>query len=505
MATAPVTILNFNPGSLTSPFTTASFTPVAGTRLVVFGVSARNAVITIEPTISSTALTWTRIGGNKSSTFSNPDLYIVGWISNVVPASPAAMTVTITNASANAVAACVIQVAGADTDGTVIQSTTGEDLANGDPSYTFAATPGAARLVLGCCWMSGGNAITKPASYVNLFDNTPTNITARRAEVHYAITSPPIGPNTSTSTNIRSIALAIELGVTSGPAGAKNKVWSGSAWVEKPMARWSGSAWVQEAPKVWSGTAWVSSAMPPWTPPAAWQPSNLGASLLGWFDGKDPATVIVTGSGVSTWTNKGAGAFTLTQGTDAWRPLYTANSVNTSGFQWLMGSNGPTDYDFFVVGNPLPGSTPDYRSLIITLDGSNVIATIPNTGSGVDFGVYCGGWGQAGALTWPGQDGLAYGTVKAGFSINLSRDGGALTTTGVGPVSSATGVYGFGSSASYGGGNTISQAFGRVYEFILVPYNSPLDTRQKLEGYSAWKWGLQGLLPAGHPYKAAAP
>jgi len=29
--------------------------------------------------------------------------------------------------------------------------------------------------------------------------------------------------------------------------------------------------------------------------------------------------------------------------------------------------------------------------------------------------------------------------------------------------------------------------------------------RQKAEGYMLWKWGLESLLPAGHPYKNAAP
>jgi hypothetical protein len=28
---------------------------------------------------------------------------------------------------------------------------------------------------------------------------------------------------------------------------------------------------------------------------------------------------------------------------------------------------------------------------------------------------------------------------------------------------------------------------------------------QKMEGYLAWKWGLEGNLPAGHPYKSAPP
>jgi hypothetical protein len=38
-------------------------------------------------------------------------------------------------------------------------------------------------------------------------------------------------------------------------------------------------------------------------------------------------------------------------------------------------------------------------------------------------------------------------------------------------------------------------------------YTSQLTTleRQKVEGYLAWKWGLAGSLPSGHPYKNAAP
>lgn len=44
-----------------------------------------------------------------------------------------------------------------------------------------------------------------------------------------------------------------------------------------------------------------------------------------------------------------------------------------------------------------------------------------------------------------------------------------------------------------------------IAEIIL--YNSVLVTLQvqQLEGYLAWKWGLQGNLPANHPYKNAPP
>jgi hypothetical protein len=47
---------------------------------------------------------------------------------------------------------------------------------------------------------------------------------------------------------------------------------------------------------------------------------------------------------------------------------------------------------------------------------------------------------------------------------------------------------------------------GRMYEVIL--YSSPLtdSQRQQLEGYLAWKWGLQSSLPSStHPYKTFKP
>lgn len=41
--------------------------------------------------------------------------------------------------------------------------------------------------------------------------------------------------------------------------GGNMKVWSGSAWVEKPIKVWNGSAWVRKPLKVWNGSAWVLS------------------------------------------------------------------------------------------------------------------------------------------------------------------------------------------------------------------------------------------------------
>ena len=42
-------------------------------------------------------------------------------------------------------------------------------------------------------------------------------------------------------------------------------------------------------------------------------------------------------------------------------------------------------------------------------------------------------------------------------------------------------------------------------EMVFLDYVPSESDRQLLEGYLAWKWGLEAKLPAGHPYKSAAP
>jgi hypothetical protein len=69
-------------------------------------------------------------------------------------------------------------------------------------------------------------------------------------------------------------------------------------------------------------------------------------------------------------------------------------------------------------------------------------------------------------------------------------------------------------SVSYTGGTTteIGGALGAYYltnGYIneVIAYNSVLGTtqRQQVEGYLAWKWGLQASLPTNHPYYGSTP
>ena len=61
------------------------------------------------------------------------------------------------------------------------------------------------------------------------------------------------------------------------------------------------------------------------------------------------------------------------------------------------------------------------------------------------------------------------------------------------------------SSLTIGGIPGVSATLTDLYEIIQYDGIITGTQRQKIEGYLAWKWGLQSSLPPGHPYKTAAP
>ena len=46
---------------------------------------------------------------------------------------------------------------------------------------------------------------------------------------------------------------------------------------------------------------------------------------------------------------------------------------------------------------------------------------------------------------------------------------------------------------------------GYICELIVYNQTIGLTAQQRVEGYLAWKWGLQANLPGAHPYYSAAP
>jgi hypothetical protein len=99
-----------------------------------------------------------------------------------------------------------------------------------------------------------------------------------------------------------------------------------------------------------------------------------------------------------------------------------------------------------------------------------------------------------------GNSGIEYlqHEKAASPSVTYIKNGGTTSTGGAAGSTRGTGVHKlFVYSAPY--------LDGEAWEAILIDGLPSTTDRQKLEGYLAWKWGLEADLPVDHPYKTTPP
>ena len=232
-----------------------------------------------------------------------------------------------------------------------------------------------------------------------------------------------------------------------------------------------------------------------------------------WLDGSDTSTITGT-TAVSAWTDKsGNGNNTTIFGT----PNSTYGTINSVKAMWFNGSSGTyglfsntgATVSGFVVGT-MNSATATY---------GRMIALGNNPGNDDSGTLQCPFLlrhiGNQAFSTRRFQTNYTYSsyTYDAPFLASIIYDGtnGNLYVNGSTIVQfGSTGNFGY-SNYSVGCGiysisaNTVDTWAGFVGEVIL--YRSALTNtqRQQVEGYLAWKWGMQANLPANHPYKNSAP
>jgi methionine-rich copper-binding protein CopC len=244
-------------------------------------------------------------------------------------------------------------------------------------------------------------------------------------------------------------------------------------------------------------------------PANLWTPADLPGQAALWLDASDGSTITLNGSTVSQWNDKSGNGRNATQGTAAYQPAYTLNSLPVLTF------DGANDY-MSIASKFLDAS----NRIIIAVaknnnggDGGIITGQKAGSDSGVVLGAYgtsqyfyncgAGGWMEAPSFTigWsiaaaqtitnPYNAIIINGTVVVSNTLLKTPTAADMdTVTEIGKVRT-------GSDSNYG-----------AYDIgeLIVTTNSPDATdRQKLEGYLAWKWGLQASLPSDHPYKSAAP
>jgi len=236
----------------------------------------------------------------------------------------------------------------------------------------------------------------------------------------------------------------------------------------------------------------------------AFDVNDLSPAL--WLDAADASTITESGGKVSQWDDKSGNNNHATQvnasakfstGT---RTLNGLNVLNGDGNDLMSGS---IDYG-------TSGEFSVFMVAVIDVINSGYDGVFANNGSN-KWQFVSGHSSQFnGAIHEAGKTSLNLtGGPFPGPSIyNAAFDNGVKTAridgTDRGSISGGNNITGTQTYRLFSndGGNNMPD--GAIAEYLIVNDVS-VDTRQKIEGYLAHKWGLAASLPADHPYKATAP
>jgi hypothetical protein len=265
------------------------------------------------------------------------------------------------------------------------------------------------------------------------------------------------------------------------------------------------SIWVRNTAGFWSYSKSYTTIMP--IP----SPLQISGCQL-WLDGNDQSTLSLSGSNVTQWRDKSTASNTYTNnGTVVYQNggLYFAGAScleNTSLTGFPFGADPAISV--FVVFTPVNTSATQafFAYGNVTCSQTGYVLYV-DTDSRLYGTLYCGALNVNTPITVNTTNLVSDVITYTGTSGSLTRAGWLNGSTMATPTASTTGVSlttsGFARVGASGGTGPAYFSTGFVYEVVF--YNRTLTTteRQQVEGYLALKWGLQGRLPANHPFKTA--
>ena len=243
-------------------------------------------------------------------------------------------------------------------------------------------------------------------------------------------------------------------------------------------------------------------------------PTQISGCQL-WLDAADPSVVIKSGTTVTAWNDKSGNG---NNGTASGSPVLLANSLNGSypsiyfnGSSSIAGATvvsgttltafcilQTTDANLNTNGRLLSLSTPGQNDYNTNLTASAFIQVNPTY-----IGTSRGGIGSI-VYDVPVGTSALVATIFDGNTSNTFYGNGSSVVT-----ATAAGWNQSFSITTYCIGNAINPNGawykGRIGEIILYSTALTNPQRQQVEGYLAWKWGLQVNLPQTHPYKLFPP
>jgi hypothetical protein len=256
---------------------------------------------------------------------------------------------------------------------------------------------------------------------------------------------------------------------------------------------------------------------------SSFSPIYISGCML-WLDAQDLTTMFQTTAGTSPvtaatqsvglWRDKSGNGYNALVSNPSGSPtatfptyqtttgpaVYFANSADMMFFSNFF--TGTSGYDIFVVGQPLPSTAPNYRTL---LRGSTSEYPIIINSGGTQIGAYLntGGFNQFGGasgLTWPDNSlQLLYVTISSTNIYNAALNG----TSSLSAAANAGVNNNFAYFGNYQGG---AQPWGYVNELIILSNVTPTQ-RALIETYLSRKWGktVSTTVTNAHPYTSIKP
>jgi len=238
------------------------------------------------------------------------------------------------------------------------------------------------------------------------------------------------------------------------------------------------------------------------------------------FDADDAATLTLQStSAVSEWQDKSGNGRHVGQVVPAQQPVLSPGALNGRQTVLFDGANdilsatgvgalGVNDVSFFVVMRYVSGSGEDLPVAIGQTGAGRAIRSMYRAWGGTTHAF--GTWANDAISNLSADVGGAhhlFEAVQEGQSVWFWRTGvaGSPQPRSLPNMPIPVNFDGIAVGSQQGGAVSNYYTHASVAEVVVSYTALAAPERQRIEGYLAWKWGLQANLPADHPWKAAPP
>ena len=235
-------------------------------------------------------------------------------------------------------------------------------------------------------------------------------------------------------------------------------------------------------------------------------------STLLWLDASDTSTITESGGAVSQWADKSENDNHVSQGTGSAQPstgIRTVNALNVIDFDgddYLEKTSFPVPSS----GNMAIFAVADIDDISIEHDAIfSMDATNDFQFDAANNSQFNGAIDQDGIGTDVGLTGGPFESLSI-YNVNFDNTGSGVYNAFIDGTQRAV-------DTSYTNNLDVSQSLkimsnrsganpidGAFAECVIIE-DCTSETRQQIEGYLAWKWGIESSLPTTHTYKSQKP